>query len=264
MFFPFIIWTYYLFFMQDSLGPVRVEIDLDSLFQVHDVEGCFAVLDEADHKLLEYHPHRCREGFSPKSTFKIPHALIALEEGVLRDENQVIRWDGTPQPVESWNQDQTLSTAIQYSCVWFFSELTTRIDPLTYQDYLRKFDYGNQEVSGPPAHYWLYGGLRISAEQQVDFLRRFYHQQLGISDRSIRKVKALILLEKNEDYELNGKTGGGPVEENKNIMWLVGYVKKPENVYFFAMNFTCPEFNRETADARMEIVRATLKKLKII
>jgi beta-lactamase class D len=47
-------------------------------------------------------------------------------------------------------------------------------------------------------------------------------------------------------------------------MWLVGYVEKPGNVYFFAMNFTCPEFNRETSGARMEIVRAVLKKLKII
>jgi len=264
MFFLFIFWTFHLFFMQDPSVPVLEEIDLDSLFQVHDVEGCFAVLNEADHKLLEYRPDRCRQGFSPKSTFKIPHALIALEEGVLRDENQVIRWDGTPQPVESWNQDQTLATAIQYSCVWFFSGLTTRINPLTYQDYLRKFGYGNREVSGPPAHFWLYGSLRISAEQQVSFLHRFYHRELGISDRSIRKVKALILLEKNEDYALYGKTGGGPVEENENIMWLVGYVKKPGNVYFFAMNFTCLEFNRETADARMEIVRAALKKLKII
>lgn len=264
MFFTFLLWTFYLFFMPEPSGPVRVEIDLDSLFQVHDVEGCFAMLDESDNRLLEYHPGRCQQGFSPKSTFKIPHALIALEEGVLKDENQVIRWDGTPQPVESWNQDQTLATAIKYSCVWFFSEITTRIDTQTYTEYLKRFGYGNQDVSGPPAHFWLYGNLRISAEQQVNFLRRFYHQDLGISDRSISVVKELILLEQNEDYALYGKTGGGPVDEYKNIMWLVGYVEQPENVYFFAMNFTCPEFNRETAGARMEIVRAALNKLKII
>jgi beta-lactamase class D len=188
--------------MPDPSGPVLVNIDMDSIFQAHEVGGCFALLDEADNKLLEYRPGRCRQQFQPKSTFKIPHALIALEEGVLKDENQVIRWDGTPQPVESWNQDQNLATAIKYSCVWFFSELTTRIDTLTYKDYLKKFGYGNQDVSGPPAHFWLYGKLRISARQQVDFLRRFYHQELGISDRSISKVKTLILLEKNEDYAL--------------------------------------------------------------
>ena len=264
MVFLFIIWTFHSFLMSDLPAPVLEEIDLESIFQTHGVEGCFALIDDSGNRLLEYRPARCQQGFQPKSTFKIPHALIALEEGVLKDEYQVIRWDETPQPVESWNKDQTLATAIQYSCVWFFSELTSRIDTLTYTDYLVKFGYGNQDVSGPPAHFWLYGKLRISAEQQVDFLRRFYHRELGISDRSISKVKELILLEKNGDYVLYGKTGGGPVDENKNIMWLVGYVKKPENVYFFAMNFTCPEFNRKTSGARMEIVRAALKKLKII
>lgn len=264
MFFLLIIWTFHIFLMPDLPASVLEEIDLEGIFQAHGVEGCFALKDDSGNRLLEYQPGRCQKGFPPKSTFKIPHALIALEEGVLKNEKQVIRWDGTPQPVESWNQDQTLATAIQYSCVWFFSELTTRIDTLTYTDYLKKFGYGNQDVSGPPAHFWLYGNLRISAEQQVNFLRRFYHQELGISNRSIRKVKELILLEKNEDYALYGKTGGGPVDEHKNIMWLVGYVEKPENVYFFAMNFTCPEFNRETSGARMEIVRAVLRKLKII
>ena len=131
-------------------------------------------------------------------------------------------------------------------------------------DYLKKFGFGNQDVSGPPAHFWLNGNLRISAEQQVNFLRRFYHQDLGISDRSISVVKKLILLEQNEDYALYGKTGGRPVDEHNNVMWLVGYVEKPGNVYFFAMNFTCREFNRETSGARMEIVRTALKKLEII
>ncbi len=264
MIFPYIIWLFVLPIIQTPASRMVEKIDLDVIFHEHGVEGSFVLLDKGKNKLLEYRPDRCHKGFLPKSTFKIPHALIALEEGILKDENQVISWDGTIYPVEDWNRDQTLSTAIQYSCVWFFSELTRMTDLTTYKKYLEKFNYGNQEVIGPPSLFWLSGKLRISALQQVEFLDRFYDHNLGISDRSIDVVKKLILLEKKEDYALYGKTGGGTLNGNKNIMWLVGFVEKQKCVYFFALNFISDEFDQKTASARMEITRSVLQKMGII
>ncbi len=245
-------------------GRVVEEVDLGAIFHQYEVEGCFVLLDNENNKLIEYIPERCREGFIPKSTFKIPHALIALEEGVLRDEKQMIPWDGTRHPVEAWNQDQTLASAIKYSCVWFFSQLTNQIDSLTYKNYLEKFHYGNEEVFGPPDHFWLNGKLRITAEEQVEFLDRFYHHRLGTADRSIDLVKKLIILEEDEDYTFYGKTGGGQLNADNNIMWLVGFIEKKDHVRFFAMNFTCAEFNQEIASARMKITRSVLKKIGIL
>jgi beta-lactamase class D len=39
------------------------------------------------------------------STFKIPHSLFALDAGILRDEFQVIPWDGVKHPIEAWNEE---------------------------------------------------------------------------------------------------------------------------------------------------------------
>jgi beta-lactamase class D len=46
---------------------------------------------------------------SPNSTFKIPHALIGLQTGVLQDTNTTFLWDGTEYPFPAWNQDQNLT-----------------------------------------------------------------------------------------------------------------------------------------------------------
>jgi beta-lactamase class D len=44
---------------------------------------------------------RARTRYLPASTFKIPHALFALDAGVVRDEFQVFRWDGERRDIES-------------------------------------------------------------------------------------------------------------------------------------------------------------------
>jgi len=240
------------------------EIDLKVYFDEYKVDGCFSLYYSENNRWIKYNGQRCRERFIPKSTFKIPHAIIALEEGILEDEYQVIRWDGTHFPFETWNQDQTLATALKYSCVWFFSELTEQIDSLTYKNYLNRFQYGNRDIFGPPQHFWLYGKLKISADEQIGFLQRLYFRRLGISDRSTNLVIRLIEFEHSPDYTIYGKTGGGPIAGGSTLMWLVGFVKKRDHVYFFAMNFDCSEYNQEYADARLEITRSVLKELGIL
>ena len=42
--------------------------------------------------------------FMPASIFKVPHALFALDAGAVRDEFQVIRWDGVKRDFDGWNQ----------------------------------------------------------------------------------------------------------------------------------------------------------------
>lgn len=239
------------------------EIDLAAHFDAFGLEGCFVMLDP-DNRLHVFNPERSGMGYIPKSTFKIPHALIALEEGVLADEDQVIEWDGKVYDIQAWNQDQTLASAIRYSCVWFFSALTEKIDRPTYLEYLDKFGYGNRKIAGPTDRFWLIGDLRISAREQVDFLRRFYQHRLGISDRSVDLVKKLILVEETGEYRIYAKTGGGPLEKNNHIMWYVGFVEKEGKVYYFAMNFTCEDFTPETAGARISITNSVLNELGVL
>jgi beta-lactamase class D len=65
----------------------------------------------------------------------IPNSLIALEEGVIKDTNQVIKM-GRHEWQTAWNQDLTLKNAMKYSCIWVFLDLQYRLGLKKYQDYV--------------------------------------------------------------------------------------------------------------------------------
>ncbi|GET23235.1 penicillin-binding transpeptidase domain-containing protein [Prolixibacter denitrificans] len=248
-----------------SLGYAQkiTERNFKPFFDRYGVNGCFVLFDEANNELIRYNPAICDSGFIPASTFKIPHSVIALEEGVVSDTEQVIPWNGHEWPVKKWNHDQTLRTAIKYSCVWVYTGFAEKIGIDKYRKYVRAFDYGNKNLNGPPTRFWLAGEFRISANQQIAFLRKFYYDDLPVSKESIDKVRKLIVLEKGDDWTLSGKTGGGVLNDNDYIMWLVGYVEKDNHPYFYAMNFVSDDFNG-TSQARYKITKDILMELKII
>ena len=232
-------------------------------FDNYGVNGCFVLFDETNNEVIRYNPAVCDSGFIPASTFKIPHSVIALEEGIVSDTNQVILWDRHVWPVKNWNQDQTLGTAIKYSCVWVYTGFAEKIGIDKYRKYVQLFDYGNKNLNGPPTRFWLAGEFRISANQQIAFLQKFYNYDLPVSKESIEMVKKLIVLEKGDDWKLSGKTGGGVLNDNDYIMWLVGYFEKDHKPYFYAMNFISNDFSG-TSRARYEITKDILKELKLI
>src|SRR3954470_15306619 len=66
----------------------------------------------------------CGRRTLPASTFKVPHALIALQTHVVTDKT-VVKWDGTNRDYPAWNHDQTLESAIRMSAVWVFQQFAT-------------------------------------------------------------------------------------------------------------------------------------------
>src|SRR5690606_19074699 len=150
--------------------------DLAPLFG--DVQGTFVLLDLQTGERVVHDAERARTGFIPASTFKIPNTLIALETGVASGAEFFLAWDSVAAPREdwwpdAWARDNTLRTALPASVVWFYQELARRIGAERMHEYLERFGYGNRDISGGIDQFWLTGGLRISAEEQVDFLRRF-------------------------------------------------------------------------------------------
>lgn len=249
---------------QAGLSQKVFEKDYNSIFNKHGVDGCFVLYNQTDNEYVKYNSNLCHTGFIPASTFKIPNSLIAMEEGVIKDTNQIIKWDGHEWPNKPWNQNQTIKTAIKYSCVWVYFGFAEQIGLEKYQDYVNSFDYGNKILTGSPTRFWLAGLFRISANQQIDFLRRFYNYELpNISRQSIDIVKDIIVLEKTDNYKLSGKTGSGMLTETDYIMWLVGYIEKDNNPYFYAMNFKTNDFNK-LSQARYEITKDILRDLKLL
>jgi beta-lactamase class D len=223
--------------------------ELESYFQGH--KGAFVLFDQKANRYTRYNPERCAEGFLPASTFKILNALIGLETGVIPDENYVIKWDGTPYPIPEWNQDHTLESAIKYSVVWYFQVLARQVGPDRMKHYVEAANYGNKDIGGDIDYFWLDGNLRISADQQVDFLKRFYANDLPFSERSLRIVKSLLVLDQTDGFTLSGKTGS-VVRAEIYQGWFVGYLETRDNAYFFATNMesTNPDGLANGATAR--------------
>src|SRR5437868_2769094 len=104
--------------------------DLSPFFK--NTKGAFVLYDLKNNRYILYNEERCRQKFSPYSTFKIPNSLIGLETGVIKDADFVIPWDSKKYPPEedwnlehfvNWGQDQNLRTAFKYSVVWYYRKL---------------------------------------------------------------------------------------------------------------------------------------------
>lgn len=194
---------------------------------------------------------------------KSPTRLIALETGVASGPDFPLAWNSSIAPRQPWwpvwAKDHTLRTALANSVVWYYQELARRIGAKRMQEYVNRFGYGNREISGGIDQFWLTGGLLISAEEQIDFLRRFYFGKLNVSERGTRIVKDLLVLEETPNYRLSGKTGwAGPGETSApQIGWLAAYIERFEKVYFFAINIDIEQ--KKDAAARLLIAKAILR-----
>lgn len=207
-------------------------------FDARHVRGTFVLYEPDAHRYSILDDRRARHGYLPASTFKIPNALIGLEVGSIRDESEVFHWDGKPKPRKAWERDQTLDSGMRESVVWMFQEVAKRTGKARMKDWIDRFDYGNHDIRGGIELFWLQGSLRISALQQVEFLRKLEEGRLPVSARSRRLVRDALLNEKAGDYAIHSKTGTtGAVREP--VQWWVGWVEKDGRpVAYFAMNLT--------------------------
>ncbi|MGE7759750.1 BlaR1 family beta-lactam sensor/signal transducer [Peribacillus sp. NPDC097895] len=208
--------------------------DLHQFFKGY--EGSFVLYDHNAQQFRIYNEEKSTLRVSPDSTYKIYSALFALESNVISPEESKLSWDGTEQPYDAWNMDQDVSSALQKSVNWYFQELDRRTGFETIQSNLQEINYGNSDVSEVFGEFWNESSLKISPVEQVQLLQAFYNNQFGYKEMHIQAVKEALLLEKNEESRLSGKTGTGAVN-GKNINgWFIGYVETKNNTYFFSTN----------------------------
>lgn len=248
-------------------------------FDEKHVTGCIEIYDLKNLKFIDYNPDRCSVRFIPASTFKICNSLIALETKAIPDTSYVIKWDSTERSISSWNHDQTLTEAFHNSCVPCYQQIAGKVGMENYLKYLKLLHYGNMLTGSAVDSFWLNGDLRISCDEQIEFLKDMYTYQFPLSKRTVDLVKGIMILEKTPEYTLSGKTGWGmmigdtafSVSQNKslphirNIGWFVGYVEKGDDVFFFATNIESPDPAPENwTEMRADITTEILKELKII
>ncbi|MBS1911632.1 MAG: class D beta-lactamase [Bacteroidetes bacterium] len=243
---------------------VSEEIDLAPLFERHNVTGCMALYNLNAGRSARYNARRCATRFLPASTFKIFNSLVALETGSIADEHTVIRWDSVDRHNPGWNQDLDMQTAFRRSAVWFYQELARRAGETRMKRFIVQEGYGNRDISGGIDQFWLTGRLRISADEQIAFLRKLYlHRLASFSERTMSIVNAIMLMEDTLGYRLRWKTGWG-TQKGREIGWVVGYMEKDGNVWFFALNLESRDPKIDMPAVRMDILRSALRQLKLL
>lgn len=247
----------------------EVRPDFKKYFDDYNLTGAFVLYDTNNKKFYRYNPARVKQPLIPASTFKIANSLIGLEIGLIPDINHVFKWDGKKRVLSDWEKDFDLKGAFQASCVPCYQELARNIGADRMQKFLNKLNYGNKNISGGIDQFWLTGGLRISPEEEVKFLRKLYAEQLPLSKRSQQIVKRIMLREEKPAYKIYGKTGWQTEDPNNtdgkySIGWYVGFLEQNNNVYFFALNVETENTQKTFGAARMEITSKILKDLKLL
>ena len=209
-------------------------MDLSSEFNKY--KGSFVLYDSNSSTWTIYNKEAALERITPNSTYKIYDALLGLESGIITPEHSKMTWNGEDYPFDAWESDQDLNSAITSSVNWYFQTIDNIAGMNNVKSYLQDIGYGNQQTSNDSDLYWTDFSLKISPIEQVELLKKFYHNDFGFSDNNINAVKDAILIASTPDGTLSGKTGTGRVDGQDTNGWFVGYIEKSGHVYYFSTN----------------------------
>lgn len=206
--------------------------------------SCFLLYELGIGEVRRSPSEGCSTRVTPASTFKIPHALAALDSGILTGPNVTFAYDGSPQGPETWRRDHTLATAMRYSVVWYFQRVAAMLGLDRERVYLAKFDYGNQDTSSGLTTFWLDGSLRISPDDQQKFLVRLYEDTLSVNRDAMRTVRELlvqpagVVVNATGEHPFDAPWPEGTVVSAKTgsadeVRWLVGHVERAHHSWVF-------------------------------
>lgn len=241
------------FLMGQSLTDYNYKKPLQSDYQILDESknfgsnsGSFVMYSMKKDKYYIYNEKESRKRYSPDSTYKIYLALFGLDRHIISDKNSRMSWNHNHYPFDSWNKDQDLNTAIQNSVNWYFERISNQLSKNYTSDQLKQLNYGNENL-GSYKNYWMEDSLKISNLEQVIVLKNMMEQNNHFSKNEKKQLSSSLLIRKNENYELYGKTGTGIVNGKYNNGWFVGYVITNHDKYYFSTHLSDEKASGENA-----------------
>ncbi len=219
---------------------ITLEKDID-LSKYFDGKNGTAVFYIPQQNYFIYNKEMATTRFSPFSTFKIVSTLIGLNNNILEDESSKMKYNGTIYWLDLWNKDVTLREAFKVSCVWYYHQMTNKINHDIFTDELEKLKYGNADTSewyGNGSNklaelngFWLNSSLKISPVEQVNVLQKILENESIYNQNDITILKNIMKIDEGNDSNIFGKTGSG---SNGNA-WFVGFVEKGNKFIYFAI-----------------------------
>ena len=187
-------------------------------------ETCFIAKENG--KILKSEGN-CSLRLPPGCDFSIFLSIIGFDSGVLKDENNP-EWsyNGEEAFLNAWKKRHTPRTWIVDSCVWYSGNIVEKVGFEKIKEYVTKFQYGNQDVTGINKSDWP-GDLQVSPEEQVEFLQKLVNKKLPVSDHAYQMTeKVLFIQDFIGGWKLYGKTGVGEGVGEERTGWFIGWIAK--------------------------------------
>ena len=234
--------------------------DLAKYYNQYRLSGNFVMYDVKRDKYIYYNQAQAQQAYPPGGTFKLFLSLVGFETGNIKSPGVDVTELKT-----TWKPEKEAKAAYRSTTVHYYEELSNNIGQTVIKSWLDKVQYGNQDTTGGIPRFWQEGGgLKISSDQQVAFLRKLYDHKLPFAYVNMEKVKGMMTIEDTLGYSLKGKTGWAQ-EDNEDIGWFVGYIETKDDTFFFANNIQSSDpGNPYFENARMDIAYKIFRELKVI
>lgn len=237
------------------------DAELALIFRAAGTNGTMVIASLDGTRQFVHNDSRANTRLSAASTFKILNSLIALDEGAISGPEEVFVWDGHQYDFPDWNQNHTLASAYKASCVWCYQVIASRIEPKTYQAHIQRAGYGQLVEPFDQTHFWLDGSLKISAHEQIEFLRKLVNRSLPYKPASYEAVRDIMVMEKTNTYTIRAKTGWA-TSCKPQTGWYVGYVESKSGTWLFALNMDIAD--KSLLPLRQQVTMKGLKAKAII
>jgi beta-lactamase class D len=200
-----------------ACSPNNVTID-SSVVKMMDsagVVGSFALLENGTGKFtIANLSHYKDSASSPLSSFFILPTLIALDKGII-------------------NHNQ--ATWVSMDSTAYYQNIITQIGR---QEILKNIDsihYGKGVVSANLNEFWKDGSLKITADEQLGFIKKLFFKDLPFQKRSQEIFKKMMVKEENSNYTLSYLPATDSLTNNT---WVLGYEEENTHIYFFVLHTT--------------------------
>ena len=234
--------------------------DFAKYYSQYRLSGNFVLYDLKKDKYTYYNQPQAQQAYPPGATFKLFLSLVGFETGNIKTEGN----EGLDQIKTTWNHEHITKDPFQNSTVHYYDLLTEKIGKQDIKTWMDKVPYGNADTTGGIPGFWQTGGLKITADEQLDFLQKLYEHKLPFSEVNMDRVKGMMAMQDTLGYSIKGKVGWAE-QDNQDIGWFVGYVETKDDTYFFVNCIQSSDpGNPYFESARMDIVYKILQNMKVL